>query len=469
MFFSFLFFACKSSSIQKADSFSDPWLVAKEIEQSVKPPTFPNKQFNVLDYGVKKEELVNNAPFFAKAIQACHQAGGGTVIVPAGNYYSGAIHLLDNVNFHLEEGAEIKFSTNPKDFLPVVHTSYEGNELMNYSPLIYAKGKKNIAITGKGVLNGQAGNDNWWPWCGKDTYGWKAGMPNQKGVESRDRLLTYVEKGTPVEERIFGEGAYFRPLFIQFLACQNILIKDIKIIDAPFWVIHPIKSQNILVDGVTVESHGPNNDGCDPEYCKNVVIKNCLFNTGDDCIAIKAGRNEDGRRVGIKSERILVKNCQMIDGHGGVVMGSEMSAGIQDVFVENCTMSSPNLDRAIRIKTNTKRGGFVKNVHVRNIEVGEVKEAVLKVNLFYATYQNQKGEFMPTVKNITLENIQVENGGKYAILARGYAEAPIKNITLKDVKIEKVEEALFLENVENLELIDTYINGVLMDDTTKEE
>ena len=153
-------------------------------------------------------------------------------------------------------------------------------------------------------------------------------------------------------------------------------------INAPFWVLHPIKSENITIDGVTIESHGPNDDGCDPEYCKNVVIKNCLFNTGDDCIAIKSGRDADGRRVGIPSENILVRDCRMIDGHGGVVMGSEMSAGITNVFVENCRMDSPNLDRAIRIKTNTRRGGFVRDLHVRNLEEGQVKEALLRVNLF---------------------------------------------------------------------------------------
>ncbi|MFK7981532.1 MAG: glycoside hydrolase family 28 protein, partial [Saprospiraceae bacterium] len=396
-------------------------------------------------------------------------AGGGKVIIPKGIYYAGAIHLLDNVNLHLVEGAEIRFSTNPKDFLPAVPTSFEGNELINYSPLIYAFGKKNIAITGKGLLNGQASNDNWWIWKGSETYGWREGMSHQNEPNSRPRLMEMVAQGTPVEQRVFGDGYYIRPSFIEFFNCQNILIQGVKIIDAPFWVIHPIKSTNITVDGVIVESHGPNNDGCDPEYCKNVVIKNCLFNTGDDCIAIKAGRNEDGRRVAIKSERILVKDCQMIDGHGGVVMGSEMSAGIQDVFVENCTMSSPNLDRAIRIKTNTKRGGFVENVHVRNIEIGQVKEAVLKVNLFYATYQNQRGDFMPTVKNITLENVRVKNGGKYGILAKGYAEAPIQNITFKNVKIEKVSEALSLENVENLQLINTYVNGVLMETSAKKE
>ena len=217
-----------------------------------------------------------------------------------------------------------------------------------------------------------------------------------------------------------------------------------------------------MVDGVTVESHGPNNDGCDPEYSKNVIIKNCTFNTGDDCIAIKAGRDADGRRVAIKSENIIVKNCKMIDGHGGVVIGSEMSAGVSNVFVEDCAMDSPNLDRAIRIKTNSKRGGVVDGVYVRNLEVGQVKEADLKVNMFYATYNNQTGNFIPTDQNIMLENIKVKNGGYYGILAKGYKESPIKNITFNNVVIEKVDKAYSLENTVNISLIDTYINGSLM-------
>ncbi len=384
------------------------------------------------------------------------------VVVPEGIYHTGPIHLLDNVRLHLEKGAEIKFSTIPSDYLPVVHTSFEGTELMNYSPLIYAFGKKNIAVTGEGLLNGQANNANWWQWKGSKEYGWKEGQPCQKDPSSRDRLIELSEGGTPVGERIFGEGYYLRPSFIEFFECENILIQGVRIVDAPFWVIHPIKSNNITVDGVTVESHGPNNDGCDPEYSKNILIQNCTFNTGDDCIAIKSGRNEDGRRVGIKSERIIIRGCKMIDGHGGVVMGSEISAGVSDVYVEDCIMDSPNLDRAIRIKSNSKRGGVVENIYVRNIQVGKVKEAVLKINMFYATYSEQQGKFLPVVRNITLENITVQDGGYYGIMAKGYEEFPIENITFKNVKIEKVDEAFSIEHVKNLRLIDTYANGSLL-------
>ncbi|SNR30873.1 glycoside hydrolase family 28 protein [Lutibacter flavus] len=440
----------------------DHWEKMQQIIDSIAVPTFPNKTFNVLDYGGIGDGVFSNTEVFKKVINECTNSGGGIVLIPEGKYLTGPIHLENNVNLHLEEGSEVLFSTNPEDYYPLVHTSYEGTELMNYSPLIYAYNKKNIAVTGKGILNGQASNEFWWSWCGKDSYGWKPGMGQQKDSLNLPVLMEMGENNTPVNERVFGENHFLRPSFFQPFECTNVMIEGVKIINAPFWVMHPIKCTNVIVDGVTVESHGPNNDGCDPEYSKNVIIKNCTFNTGDDCIAIKSGRNGDGRRVAIKSENIVVQNCKMIDGHGGVVMGSEISAGVSNVFVENCVMDSPNLDRAIRIKSNSKRGGLVENIFVRNIEVGQVKEAVLKINMFYGIYGKQEGDFIPEVRNISLENITVKNGGKYGVLAKGYKELPIQNVTLKNVVIEKVDKPYSLENVNNLNFIDTYINGELM-------
>ncbi|WP_339659102.1 glycoside hydrolase family 28 protein [uncultured Polaribacter sp.] len=460
---SFLLLAsCQKKIISDGKTQSSVWHKMNEITALVKEPVFLNRDFNVLDFGGKADGVFNNAEAFKKAISACAKNGGGRVLVPKGKYLTGAIHLENNVNFHVSEGAEILFSTNPKDYYPLVATSFEGIELMNYSPLIYANNKTNVAVTGKGVLNGQASNKNWWAWCGKDTYGWKKGTPMQKDSLNLPRLMQMGDDGTLLKDRIFGDNHYLRPNFIEFYECNNALLKDVKIVNAPFWIIHPFKSTNVIVDGVTVESHGPNNDGCDPEYSKNVIIKNCTFNTGDDCIAIKAGRDADGRRVAIKTENIVVQNCKMIDGHGGVVIGSEMSAGVSNVFVENCTMDSPELDRAIRIKTNSRRGGTVDGVYVRNLKIGQVKEAVLKVNMHYATYANQTGNFIPKIKNILLENVKVKNGGSFGILANGYEESPIENITFINVKIDKVKEAFSLKHVKNLKLIDTYINGSLM-------
>ena len=452
-----------SCGVKKVNTVSnDPWAEIKKIMEAVKEPTFKNTTYNVLDYGALADGIFDNTLAFKKAIETCSQNGGGIVLVPNGNFFTGPIHLESNVNFHLSEGTQILFSTNSKDF-PLVQTSFEGTELMNYSPLIYAFNKHNVAVTGKGTFNGQASSENWWAWCGSLRYGWKKGMPSQADPANRDQLVDMAEKGIPVAERIFGEGHYLRPNFIEFFECTDVLLKDIKIINSPFWEIHPIKSTNVTIDGVSIKSHGPNNDGCDPEYSKNVFIKNCTFDTGDDCIAIKSGRDADGRRVAIPSENIVVQNCRMFDGHGGVTIGSEISAGVRNVFVENCVMDSPNLDKAIRIKTNSRRGGITENVYVRNIEVGQVKESVLGIDMFYSVHGNQVGTFMPQVKNIFLENVKVKNGGLYGILAKGEKVSPIKNIILKNVTIDKVGTNYSIDNVVDLKFVNTYINGSLME------
>lgn len=459
-FLSIILISCGVSQ-QKTVVNVNPWESMEQIINSVKPPVFNKKRYLVTEYGSKADGVFDNTESFKKAIQACSNDGGGIVVVPGGKYYTGPIHLEDNVNFHLEEGAEILFSTKPSDY-PIVHTSFEGTELMNYSPLIYAYKKHNVAVTGKGTLNGQATKENWWPWSAASSYGWKKGIPSQSDPLNRPRLVDMAEEGLAVKDRIFGEGHYIRPNFVEFFECTEVLLQDVTIINAPFWIIHPIKSTNVTIDGVTVRSHGPNNDGCDPEYSKNVIIKNCTFDTGDDCIAIKAGRDADGRRVAIKSENIIVQNCTMFDGHGGVTIGSEISAGVSNVYVENCIMNSPNLDVAIRLKTNSRRGALIENFYVRNIEIGQVREAVLKVDMFYNVHGNQTGNFIPRIENIYLENVSVKDGGKYSILAKGYGKSPIKNITFKNVTIDKVGTPFSIENVSNLNFIDTQINGELM-------
>ncbi|MEN2398833.1 glycoside hydrolase family 28 protein [Flavobacterium sp. MC2016-06] len=435
----------------------DPWKRMELVIKSIPETHFVNKTYNINDFGAVADGKTLNTNAFEKAIKECAANGGGKVIVPNGKYLTGPIHLESNVNLHLEDNAEILFSLNPQDY-PIVHTSFEGTEVMNYSPLIYAKNKTNVAITGKGTLNGQADKTNWWIWSGGKDYGWKKGIPSQNDPNNREVLVEMAEKGTLVSERVFGEGRYLRPNFIEFFECNTVLIKDVTVINSPFWILHPFKTNNMIIDGVTVNSHGPNNDGCDPEYSQNIVIKNCTFNTGDDCIAIKAGRDADGRRVAIPSKNIIVQNCKMIDGHGGVVIGSEISAGVNNVFVENCVMDSPNLDRAIRIKTNSKRGGVIEDVYVRNLEVGTVKECVLKLNMFYNVYGSQTGNFIPVIRNINIENVTVKYGGKYSVWAEGYATSPVENITLKNVKIEKVDSLYLLKNVKNINFINTYIN-----------
>lgn len=454
---------CSSKkSTETAENFQESFPMERmlKIEKSITEPKFRNATYNIVDFGAIADGKTMATLSIKKAIEKCSKEGGGKVLVPNGKFLTGPIHLDNNVNLHLEEGAELLFSTNPDDFYPLVHTSFEGLQLMNYSPLIYAKGKKNIAVTGKGTLNGQASTDNWWTWKGSANYGFVKGMPSQLDQNNLPALMEMADKNVPVDQRIFGNGRYLRPNFIEPFECENVLIQGVKIVNAPFWIIHPMLSKNVIVDGVNIQSHGPNNDGCDPEYSQNVLIKNSIFNTGDDCIAIKAGRDEEGRRVGIMTENIIVRDCKMVDGHGGVVIGSEMSAGVKNVFVYNNFMDSPELDRAIRLKTNKVRGGSVDGLFVKNITVGEVKEAVLHITMDYKDYSQRVGNAIPQIRNILMENISVKNGGKYAIFAEGLEESKIQNIIFKNVTIDQVKSNFKVKNVEHLKLINTTINGV---------
>ena len=301
---------------------------------------------------------------------------------------------------------------------PTVLTRWEGVDCYNLHPLIYAYGESNIGITGKGIIDGQASNDNWWSMCGAPHYGWKEGMTAQKNG-GRDKLLMYAETFAPIDKRqmTFEDG--LRPQLINLYRCNTILIENVTLKNSPFWVIHPLFCESLTVRGVKVSSHGPNSDGCDPESSKNVLIENCIFDTGDDCIAIKSGRNADGRKWNVPSENIIVRNCEMKDGHGGVVVGSEISGGYKNLFVENCKMDSPNLERVIRIKTNNCRGGVIENIYVRNVEVGECREAVLKINLQYENREKCDRSFPPVVRHVYLDNVTSEKS-KYGVLITGY-------------------------------------------------
>ena len=399
------------------------WGVAETILQRIVAPSFPDRDFVITDFGAVEGGEADSSVAIRRAIVAAHESGGGRVVVPEGTFFTGPVHLLSNVNLHLREGARLLFSTALEDYLPAVYSRWEGVECYNLSPLVYAYGQRNIALTGKGILDGQASDDNWWIYKGKTEHGWKPGLPLQK--PARDRLFAMGEAGVPVEERQFGVEDYLRPSFVQFYKCENILIEGVTIERSPMWEIHPVLSRNITVRGVTVISHGPNNDGCNPESCQDVLIENCLFDTGDDCIAIKSGRNNDGRRVNVPSQNIIIRHCRMKEGHGGVVLGSEISGGVRNVFVEDCEMDSPHLDRALRIKTNSVRGGLIENIYVRNIRVGQVGDAVIKVNFLYE--EGDVGDFMPVVRNIVVENLSSAKS-KYALFIQGYPHSPVRDI-----------------------------------------
>ena len=430
------------------------WDEVPAILARIKPPAFPSRDFDVTRYGAIGDGTADCTRALNDAIGACRAAGGGRVVVPPGTFLTGAVRLRSRVNLHLAAGAVLKFSQDPAKYLPVVFSRWEGTEVMNYSPFIYAFEETNVAITGTGTLDGQAGPSAWWPWSGKPDLGWKAGDPLQ--TPDRKRLMDMAAAGVPVADRVFGEGHYLRPQFVQPYRCQNVLIEGVTVINSPMWELHPVLCTNVTIRDVTINSHGPNNDGCDPESCRDVLIDRCSFDTGDDCIALKSGRNDDGRRVGVPIENVIVRNCAMKDGHGGVVIGSEISGGARNIFAEGCRMDSPNLDRALRIKTNSVRGGLVERVYMRNVTVGQVAEALVTVNLFYE--EGDTGRHTPIVRDIEVRNVTSKKS-VYALLLRGYPRTPITDVRLVDCTFDNVEKDDVLECVKDLSLTNVTING----------
>ena len=437
----------------------DPWDKVPEILARIQPPVFPAREFDIRKYGATGDNKHDCTDAFKKAIQACSAAGGGKVVVPSGEFLTGAIRLRSNVNLHLSVGATVRFTRDTSKY-PLVFTRWEGIELMNFSPFIYAFEEKNVAITGKGTIDGNADCEHWWPWKGRTDCGWSAGQPNQD--KDRNALFDMAERGVPVKDRVFGESHYLRPQFIQPYRCANVLIEGVTLLKSPMWQVHPVLCRNVTVQDLTISAFGPNTDGCDPESCTDVLIKNNFFNTGDDCVAIKAGRNADGRRVNMPSENIVIQNCRMKDGHGGVTVGSEISGGVRNVFAENCEMDSPHLDSVVRIKNNAMRGGLLENIHVRNIDVGQVALAALSIDDFYE--EGEAGKFVPVVRNVEIRNMKMKKG-RYALYLRGFSHAPIEDIRLVDCDLDGVAQPNVIENVKALELRNVRINGKLVSNT----
>lgn len=437
---------------------SDDWAQAARILARIKPPQFPKRDFNITKYGAKAGIANDSSAAIASAIAACSKAGGGRVVVPKGDFLTGAIHLKSNVNLYLSKGATLKFSPDAAKY-PIVQTRFEGMECMNVSPFIYAFEQTNIAITGEGTLDGQSNNEHWWNWHGNPLYGGKEGAPNQRAA--RARLYKMMQDAVPVKDRVFGEADRLRPNFIQPHKCKNVLIEDVTIINSPMWEVHPLLCENVTVRGVKISSHGPNNDGCDPESCKDVLIENCTFDTGDDCIAIKSGRNEDGRRIGVPTENIIIRGCEMRDGHGGVTIGSEISGGVRNVFAENCKMDSPHLDHALRVKNNAARGGLLENFYFRNITIGQVVHAAITIDFNYE--EGAKGKYTPVMRNFVVENLK-SGKSKYGVDIQGLDAAPVYDIRISNSTFDQVADGNVVKNVKGVKLTNVKFNGSVIDD-----
>ena len=382
-------------------------------------PHFPDATFDVRQYGAVEGGVTKNTDAFARAIAAAAQAGGGRVVVPPGRWLTGPIHLQSHINLEVQAGAEILFSPQFSDYLPPVLTRWEGLEVYNYSPLIYARDCTDVAITGGGKLNGQG--DAWWPW-------------KKKQGAAAKRLYEMAIAGTPVKDRVFGtEADALRPSFIQTFGCKNVLIEGITVSNGPMWTIHPVYSENVIIHGVSVITTGVNNDGCDPDSSKNVLIEDSFFSTGDDCIIIKSGLNEDGWRVGKPSENIVVRRVRGATGHGGVGIGSEMSGGVRNVWVHDCEFKGT--DRGLRIKSMRGRGGVIENVWYERVKHEDLRLMVVELTTFYGSSTlTPHTQTPPTIRGVHVRDITAVGAGK-AIDIIGLPERPIEDVTFDNVQI----------------------------------
>jgi polygalacturonase len=418
--------------------------VAEHIAAGVRRPRIPRRRLSIADFGATPDGVTDNTKAIAAAITAASRAGGGVVVVPAGTWATGPIHLRSRIELHVSDGATLLFATDPAAYLPTVYSRWQGIELMNYSPLIYAFGQSDIAITGSGTLDGQASTANWWAW-------------KAQGDADFTVFEATVNAGLPVAQRD-GTQYHFRPSFVEPYRCERVLIEGVTIRNSPFWHLHPTLCRDVTVRGVTVSSSGPNTDGCDPECCDGVLIDGVSFNCGDDCIAIKSGRNADGRRVNIPSQHIVIQGCTFANGHGGVTVGSEMTGGVRNVYARDLTMTSTGLQSGHRLKTNSVRGGFIENTNVWRASVTAIGGPLLLIDYNYG--EGNTGSFPPVVTGIALSDWNVTSATQGWNIA-GYATDPVGTVTLRDVTIASpLATANVAVNITSLVLDDVVIGGV---------
>lgn len=429
----------KTTDIQVVAPFEMPVITIPDFSDS--------ETFVITDFGAVKGDKEATTKAINKAISQANSAGAGIVVIPEGEWLTKKIHFKSNVNLHLEKGAVLLFSEDPKDYLPAVHSTWEGMECYNYSPLIYAYNCKNIAITGEGKL--KAKMDVWKTWFPRP----------EPHMNSLKRLYNLASYNKPVEERqMVNDTANFRPQFIQFNRSENILLEGVSIENSPFWTIHPYLSKNVVIRNLNVYAHGHNNDGVDPEMSQNVLIENCIFDQGDDAIAIKSGRNQDAWRLNTPSKNIVMRNCTMKNGHQLVAIGSELSGGIENVFVENCkVIDGAKMFHLVFIKTNERRGGYVKNIYVENVSGGSIKNGVLGIetDVLY-----QWRDLVPTIErkltpiqDVYLKNVKATKA-QYLSKITGQEELPVKNIVLDHVEVDTIIGEKFLhENVLDLSVL----------------
>ncbi len=402
---------------------------------------FPERDFPITDYGASPDSIEANMKAITSAIDLCNRAGGGRVVIPAGKWQTGPIHLKSNVNLHLSEGAEVIFTNNPDFYLPAVMTSWEGMECYNYSPLVYAFDCDNVAITGKGTLAPKM--DLWRLW-------FKRPPEHMKALK---KLYTLASTDVPVVERQMAEGANnLRPHLIHFNRCRNVMLSDFAIRQSPFWTIHIYMCNGGLARQLDVYAMGHNNDGIDLEMTKNFLIENCTFEQGDDAVVIKSGRNRDAWRLNCPTENIVIRNCTVKKGHVLLGIGSEISGGVRNVYMHNCTMPG-SVMRLFYVKTNHRRGAFVENIYMDSVEAGDVDrimeidpEVLYQWKTLVPTYV----EKLTAIRGLHMKNVHARST-KAIYDLKGDSRLHPSDVTLENVHVDSVSQ--FIERIENVDSV----------------
>ncbi|MBC2608035.1 glycoside hydrolase family 28 protein [Pelagicoccus albus] len=407
---------------------------------------------DVRDYGAAGDGVIKDTDAINAAIAACTEQGGGTVYFPAGTYLTGSIHMESNLTLHVDNGAELLYSGDPEDS-PVVKTRWEGTEVYTYSPLIYAYQKENIAVVGGGLLNGAG--VNWWWRTTEDPAREHIAMPGKLAWKAL--LKRIQEEGyEPVEEDFEVAMHYLRPSLIQSIECKKVLFEGISLLDSPMWMLHPIYCEDLQIRGVKFSSHGPNGDGIDLDSCRNVRISDCFFDTYDDCIVIKSGRDAQGRAIGRPTEFVTITNCVMYQGNGGVVIGSEMSGGIRNITASNIVCYGT--DRGIRLKTARGRGAVVENLRFDNWVIENSALESIQISSNYVDLPEEDfSERTPTMRNVAISNVTIVNAAK-AINIAGLPEQKVEGLRFSDI-VASGEIGLNCDLAEDVEFNNVRINA----------
>ena len=422
--------------------------------------TLKAERVDMLKSGAKADGKTLNTMLINHTVDRLSQAGGGTLFFPAGTYLTGAIRLKSNITLELEAGATLLFSDNFDDYLPFMEVRHDGVMMKSFSPLISAMDAENITIKGEGTLDGQG--KAWW------TEFFRIYVDLEKnGMRELNKYQPLWERENDVEA-LYAETnedwhgtlkrRFFRPPFIQPVRCRRVRIEGVKIVNSPFWTVNPEFCENVKVKGVTIHNvPSPNTDGINPESCRNVHISDCHISVGDDCITLKSGRDAQARRLGVPCENITITNCTMLSGHGGVVIGSEMSGSVRKVTISNCVFDGT--DRGIRIKSTRGRGGVVEDIRVSNIIMSNIKREAVVLNLKYSEMPVEPmSERTPLFRDISISGLTAV-GVKTPVKIVGLEEAPVTDIILRDINVKNAREKCIFENCERIRLTDVIVNG----------